>query len=113
MPNSNVVNLYPVPNGTIGDRVLTVADAAVTLLTTASLAGNTTGSFDELTRYIVLDVQDADVRVTYDGTAPTASVGHILFAGRSYTWAVETANKAKFIRVGAVSGKVHASEFTQ
>tara|TARA_R100001198_G_scaffold84865_1_gene58907 strand:- start:1343 stop:1684 length:342 start_codon:yes stop_codon:yes gene_type:complete len=113
MPNSNVVNLYPVPNGTIGDRVLTVADAAVTLLTSASLSGNTSTSFDELTRYIVLDVQDADVRVTYDGVAPTATVGHRLFAGRSYTWAKETAEKAKFIRVGNTSGKVHASEFTQ
>jgi hypothetical protein len=113
MANSNVVNLYPVPNGTIGDRVLTVADSAVTLLTTASLSGNTVASFDELTRYIVLDVQDADVRVTYDGVAPDATTGHILFAGRSYTWAVETAEKAKFIRKGSTSGKVHASEFTQ
>jgi hypothetical protein len=112
MANSNVVNLYPVPNGTIGDRVLTVAGSAVTLLTTASLTGNTVNSFDELTRYIVLDVQDADVRVTYDGVAPTASVGHRLFAGRSYTWAKETAEKAQFIAV-STSAKVHASEFTQ
>ena len=113
MPNSNVVNLYPVPNGTIGDRVLTVADSAVTLLTTASLSGNTAPSFDSLTRYIVLDVQEADVRVTYDGVAPTSSVGHILYAGRSYTWAVETARVAKFIRDGSTSAKIHASEFTQ
>lgn len=113
MPNSNVVNLYPVPNGTIGDRVLTVGASATTLLTTADLSGNTAPSFDSLTRYIVLDIQDADVRVTYDGVAPTASVGHILFAGRSYTWAVETARVAKFIANGSTSAKIHASEFTQ
>lgn len=113
MPNSNVVNLYPVPNGTIGDRVLTVGASATTLLTTADLTGNTAPSFDSLTRYIVLDIQDADVRVTYDGVAPTASVGHILFAGRSYTWAVETARVAKFIANGSTSAKIHASEFTQ
>jgi hypothetical protein len=113
MPNSNVVNLYPVPNGTIGDRVLTVGASATTLLTTSDLSGNTEPSFDSLTRYIVLDIQDADVRVTYDGVAPTSSVGHILFAGRSYTWAVETARVAKFIADGSTSAKIHASEFTQ
>lgn len=113
MPNSNVVNLYPVPNRTIGDRVLTVGASATTLLTTADLSGNTASSFDDETRYIVLDVQDADVRVTYDGVAPTGSVGHILFAGRSYTWAVETAKVAQFIRDGGTSAKIHASEFTQ
>ena len=113
MPNSNVVNLYPVPNGTIGDRVLTVGASATTLLTTADLSGNTAPSFDSLTRYIVLDVQDADVRVTYDGGDPDTNTGHILFAGRSYTWAVETARVAKFIRDTSTPAKIHASEFTQ
>ena len=112
MPNSNVVNLYPVPNGTIGDRVLTVGASATTLLTTADLSGNTAPSFDSLTRYIVLDVQEADVRVTYDGVASDTNTGHILYAGRSYTWAVETARVAKFIADGSTSGKIHSSEFT-
>ena len=85
MPNANVVNLYPVPTSGVNDQTLTVSNSAVQFGT----------AFNELTRYIVLDVQVADVRVTYDGSAPTTSNGHILFAGRSYTWAKETAEAAK------------------
>ena len=69
-------------------------------------------AFNSLTRYIVLDVQLADVRVTYDGSAPTSTNGHILFAGRSYTWSKQAAVAAKFIRDGSVSASIHASEFT-
>jgi hypothetical protein len=105
MPNSNVVNLYPVPTQGVSDQTLTVD---------ATAGGVQFGTaFNELTRYIVLDVQDNDVRVTYDNSAPTTTNGHILFAGRSYTWAKETAEAAKFIRDGASSGIIHASEFTQ
>ena len=103
MANSNVVNLYPVPTPGVNDQTLSVADSAVQFGTT----------FNELTKYIVLDVQTADVRVTYDDSAPTTTNGHILFAGRSYTWAKKTAEAAKFIRDGSVSATIHASEFTQ
>lgn len=103
MPNANVVNLYPVPTSGVNDQTLTVSNSAVQFGT----------AFNELTRYIVLDVQVADVRVTYDGSAPTTSNGHILFAGRSYTWAKETAEAAKFFRDGSTDATIHASEFTQ
>ena len=117
MPNSNVVNLYPVPNGTIKDRILTV-NTNCNLLTGsdgagAGIAGNTSSSFDSMTKYIVLDVQTADVRVTYDGDAATTSNGHLLFAGRSYTWSKDTAEKAQFIKNGTTNGIIQASEFTQ
>ncbi len=111
MPNSNVVNLYPVPNGTIGDRVLTVGASATTLLTTSDLSGNTEPSFDSLTRYIVLDIQDADVLVSYTGD-PTSVLGHRLYAGRSYTWSKVAANKAKFIKAGTTVANIYATEFT-
>ena len=107
MANSNVVNLYPVPTPGVNDQTLSVADSAVPFGT----------AFNELTKYIVLDVQPADVRVTYDGSAPVGGSsspnGHLLFAGRSYTWAKKTAEAAKFIREGSVSSTIHASEFTQ
>lgn len=103
MPNSNVVNLYPVPTDGVNDQTLTVSNSAVQFAT----------AFNELTRYIVLDVQVADVRVTYDGSAPTTSNGHILFAGRSYTWGKKTAEAAKFFRDGSADATIHASEFTQ
>lgn len=102
MPNSNVVNLYPVPNKGVDDQTLTVADSVVQFAT----------AFNEETKYVVLDVQTADVRVTYDNSAPSSTNGHILPAGRSYTWAKATAQAAKFIRDGSISASIHASEFT-
>ena len=102
MANSFVTNLYPKPTSGVSDQTLAVADAAVQFGT----------AFNSLTRYIVLDVQLADVRVTYDGSAPTSTNGHILFAGRSYTWSKQAAVAAKFIRDGSVSASIHASEFT-
>tara|TARA_Y100000114_G_C11700874_1_gene298364 strand:- start:89 stop:406 length:318 start_codon:yes stop_codon:yes gene_type:complete len=104
MPNARTTNLYPKPTTGVTDQTLTVD---------ATAGGVQFGTaFNSLTRYIVLDVQTADVRVTYDDSAPTTTNGHILFAGRSYTWAKETASAAKFIRDGSVSATIHASEFT-
>ena len=102
MANSYVTNLYPKPTAGVSDQTLAVADSAVQFGT----------AFNSLTRYIVLDVQLADVRVTYDGSAPTTTNGHILFAGRSYTWSKQAAVAARFIRDGGVSASIHASEFT-
>lgn len=104
MANSYVTNLYPKPTPGVTDQTLTVD---------ATAGGVQFGTaFNSLTRYIVLDVQGADVRVTYDDSAPTTSNGHILFAGRSYTWSKQAAAAAKFIRDGGTSATIHASEFT-
>tara|TARA_S200002703_G_scaffold156879_1_gene163455 strand:- start:170 stop:484 length:315 start_codon:yes stop_codon:yes gene_type:complete len=103
MANSFVTNLYPKPTVGVTDQSLTVADSAVPFGT----------AFNSLTRYVVLDVQTADVRVTYDGSDPVAgSNGHLLFAGRSYTWSKEAAANARFVREGSTSANIHASEFT-
>ena len=50
--------------------------------------------------------------VTFDGSAPTSTNGHLMQAFTSYTWDVETAKAAKFIRQGSTSATIHASEFT-
>jgi len=104
MANSYVSNLYPKPTPGVTDQTLTVD---------ATVGGVQFGTaFNSLTRYIVLDVQGADVRVTYDDSAPTTTNGHILYAGRSYTWSKQAAAAAKFIRNGGTSASIHASEFT-
>ena len=102
MANSYVTNLYPKQTPGVADQTLTVSSSVVQFGT----------AFNSLTRYIVLDVQGADVRVTYDDSAPTTSNGHILFAGRSYTWSKQAAAAAKFIRDGGTDATIHASEFT-
>ena len=104
MPNSYVTNLYPKPTPGVADQTLTVD---------ATAGGVQFGTaFNNITRYIVLDVQGADVRVTYDNSAPTTTNGHILFAGRSYTWSKQAAVAAKFIRDTSVTAGIFASEFT-
>ena len=103
MPNSRSTNLYPKPVAGHTDQTLTVDDTA---------GGKQFSAFSANCKYVVLDVQVADVRVTYDGSPPTSTNGHILFAGRSYTWAVETARAAKFIEDTTTDATIHASEFT-
>jgi len=104
MPNTRTVNLYPKPTTGVADQTLSVDT------TSGGVQFGT--AFNSLTRYVVLDVQVADVRVTYDDSAPTTSNGHILFAGRSYTWSKEAAAAAKFIQDGSNPATIHASEFT-
>ena len=84
-------------------KMLTVSSSVVQLTDSYT--------FDTLTRYIVLDVQDADVYVTYTGETPSASVGHRLYAGRSYTWSKKAAENAKFIRTGT-DAVIAATQFT-
>jgi hypothetical protein len=103
MPNSRSTNLYPKPVAGHTDQALAVDDTA---------GGVQFGAFSANCKYVVLDVQVADVRVTYDDSPPTSNNGHILFAGRSYTWAVETARAAKFIENTTTDAVIHASEFT-
>lgn len=102
--NSRTTNLYPKINPSVAAmKMLSVGGSAVQL---------TDGyTFNEKTRYISLDVQDNDVYVTYTGETPSATVGHILYAGNSYTWDVDTAKAAKFIQVGSAA-VVAASQFT-
>jgi len=105
MGNSLVVNLYPKPNSSAGNmKMLTVSSSVIKL----ESGGYT---FHEDTKFVVLDVQDNDVYVTYTGETPSATVGHILYAGNSYTWDVDTAKAAKFIQVGGAS-VIAASQFT-
>jgi len=101
MPNSLVTNLYPAPTPGVADQTLTVANSVVQF-----------SAFNSLTKFVVLDVQVADVRVTYDGSTPSSTNGHILFAGRSYTWSKAAAAAAKFIEDTTTDATIHASEFT-
>ena len=107
MPNSRSTNLYPKPVAGHTDQTLAVDDTA---------GGVQFGAFSASCKYVVLDVQVADVRVTYDDSAPVGGTsspnGHLLYAGRSYTWAVETARAAKFIESTSTNATIHASEFT-
>lgn len=72
----------------IASQSLTVSTAAVTF---------TDFSVPD-TAWVVFDIVTSPVRVRWDGTDPTATVGHKLLAGRSYQWDAEMFNAASFIR---------------
>lgn len=102
----NLNNIFPKPawfrSSPVLDQRLTVD---------ATVGGVQFGTFGDTTTMIVLDVQDADVMCTFDGSAPTSTNGHRLYAGSHYTWSVAAAQQAKFIRQGATSAAIQASEF--
>ena len=106
MANSRVSNLYPSPTGGVTAKKMLDVDDSVRQLTDGGY------TFSTLSRYVTLDVQDADVYVTYTGETPSATVGHKLYAGRSYTWSVNAAVQAKFLRTGSVTAVIAASQFT-
>lgn len=115
MANSYVTNLYPKPTPGVTDRQVTTSSTAGDLFGTGgtTVAAGNSAAFNKLTRYIVMDVQGADVRVTFDGsTVPTTTKGHILFAGRSYTFSKIAAENLNIINDGSSNATIHASEFT-
>ena len=52
------------------------------------------------------DVQTADIVVTFDGTTPTASFGHLLPSGTRGSWTVAEAKSVRAIRAGSTSGVI-------
>lgn len=104
--NSKVTNLYPPVNPDVSSmEMLTVnSDGTVVPFST---------TYNQNTRYVTLDVQDANVYVTFTGETPSATVGHVIYSERSYTWDKRTAQAAKFkCASGSTSAIIAATEFT-
>ncbi len=106
MSSFNLNNIFPKPAWYRGSAV---ADQRLTVDNT--VGGVQFSAFSDTTTMIVLDVQDADVMCTFDGSAPTTTNGHRLYSGSHYTWSTAAAQQAKFIRQGATSAAIQASEF--
>ena len=106
MSSLNLNNIFPKPAWYRGSAV---ADQRLTVDNT--VGGVQFSTFSDTTTMIVLDVQDADVMCTFDGSAPTTTNGHRLYSGSHYTWSTAAAQQAKFIRQGATSAAIQASEF--
>ena len=105
MPNSFVTNLYPKPTqGTTMEHIL---------LDNSSTPEGKTKTYNSLTKYIAIDVQDADAFVNFTGNASQAAPkGHRLYSGRTYTFSKTAMEVASFIRAGSVSSNLYLTEFT-
>ena len=100
--NSLVTNLYPRPNGTVSGENLSCASTG---------SGVSLAAFNSDTKYVMIDVQDNNVIVTFDGSTPTAANGHLLLKEKGLiTLSAQAAKAAKFLRSGGTS-IVHASQF--
>ena len=108
MANQQTVN-YPTPNATSA----TAPDGRLTVSSSAVLCSTATGySANADTKFIIWDVQDNDVMVTFDGSTPTSTNGHRLYVGDKDMWHIDTFRKATVIRAGSADGTMHFSQFT-
>jgi ketosteroid isomerase-like protein len=99
--NSYVVNLYLKPtDGATSQRLSPTATVVATF-----------SAFEKGTKAVSFDVQSNDVFMTIDGSTPTTTNGHKLYAGRAYTLSVEAAREAQFISASGTA-IVFASELT-
>ena len=101
--NSFVVNLYPKPNGTAASQNLSVEGTAVQFDST---------NFDYKTNSFFVTVHSHAVVVTFDGSTPTSSLGHILPSGWYGFWSKDAVLAAKLIRHTGSSAVVTISQFT-
>lgn len=84
---------------------LTVGVAAATLL--SLVTGN---AFNARTTVVMLSVETDALRITLDGTAPTATKGHLLNPGKIVMLTRAEADAAKMIRV-TTDSKIQVSEY--
>ena len=99
--NSYISNLYLKPVDSATSQRLTPTSS-----TTESFA-----PFLRSTKAITFDVQVGDAFMTIDGSTPTSTNGHRVYATRAYTLSVEAARAAKFI-ADAGNAVIYASEMT-
>lgn len=104
MSSFNLNNIFPKPavyrGSPVADQRLTVSSSPVQF-----------SAFGDTTNMVVLDIQDADVMCTFDGSTPSATNGHRLYSGSHYTWSTAAATAAKFIRFAGTDASIQASEF--
>jgi len=106
--NSRISNLYQKPtSGVSAMEMLAVPVSGSGVVSFAT-------TYSTLTKGVAIDVQDSDVYVTFTGETPSASLGHRLYAGRSYTFNVVTASSAKFLNTSAsVAGTIASTELSE
>lgn len=104
MSSARIVNgpMQLVPNGTVAMRVVTVSTSSINVVNTTTLDSNTTHVWYSLT--------GGNLRVTTDGSTPTASYGHQIPDGTNGVWPFRFANALKAIREGATDGVLTLSQ---
>lgn len=87
----------------------TVSDTALTASALAAAANGVT--VDPNARYLMVQVQDADVRVTFGGTNPTSTVGIQIDKGQIVYLSKTEWARAKWIRAGSTDAVLQVAQF--
>lgn len=103
MLNTYIVGLAPTAGATAED--LPVSTDAVSFANA--------NAYQASTVQVLVTVSDADVMVTFDGSTPTSSHGHLYPEGSTVLWSKQMANAAQFIRAASTDAVVTATEFTK
>ena len=107
MANYNIRNIFQNPTKSGGTAI------AAQALTVTSTATKQFAAFNQNTDTVFLDVQTANVWVTFDGTTPASGNGHILTPTLGYAlqWSAAAATAAKFVATTTTNAVIYASEF--
>jgi hypothetical protein len=102
MANTFSVNLYPLPAPGATLQKLAVSTAPVSYASTF---------YDGKVKFVLFEVQVGGVYVTFDGSTPSSSNGHLYAVNTREFWSANRADEAKFIRA-TVDATVYGSPFT-
>ncbi len=107
--NSYVVNRYNKPTPGATSQVIQIPHTGAGTDDTYQF-----GAFDSKTRVIYLSLTDGGMIMTIDGTTPTNTNSHRLFAGNSYYFNVDLVKEAKFKKVAGntATAILYGSELT-
>lgn len=86
-------------------------DTQTTVSTSVVVPATICGTPDDETTHYLIGVQTNPVMVTFDGTDPTSSYGHLYPAGYQEFWTKQMAIRARWIRQGAADAVVMATPF--
>lgn len=102
---------YPKPSWAHSGGVSTaVASQAITVTSTAT---KQFAAFNDITDFVMLDIQGGDVLLTVDSATPAANTAHLLYNRTNYTWSKAMALAAKFVANTTTNVVIVASELQQ
>lgn len=102
-----IIDFSGLPNTAVADQgPLTVAGSAVTLASLLSGA-----AFHANTQFVRVRFETAEIRLSTNGTTPTATLGRAYNAGDDVLLTRAEADNCKLIRTGGTSGTLQVAQY--
>ena len=101
--NAYVVNLYPVPNDLVLGKAVDVSNTAVSVFP---------DGYDAKTTCCLVTASGGDFYVTFDGSDPSSTNGHLMTVPYKDWWSREAARVARMKATGGNISHLRLTEFT-